>query len=78
MPGIGRELFEQVGCVDAFVGAVGSAGMLMGVAERVSRQRDAKTRIIALEPAGFPTADHRQGRTASSGRHRAPLLAATP
>src|SRR5436190_3891485 len=30
--GIGRELAEQVGRVDAYVGAVGSGGMLMGVA----------------------------------------------
>lgn len=28
---IGRELVEQVGHVDAFVGAVGTAGMLIGV-----------------------------------------------
>jgi cysteine synthase A len=51
--GIGRELFEQVGCVDAFVGAVGSAGMLMGVA-RALKAAGCKTRIIALEPATSP------------------------
>ena len=51
--GIGRELFEQVGCVDAFVGAVGSAGMLMGVAGAL-KAAGCKTRIIALEPATSP------------------------
>ena len=51
--GIGRELFEQVGCVDAFVGAVGSAGMLMGVA-RALKAAGCKTRIVALEPATSP------------------------
>ena len=51
--GIGRELFEQVGCVDAFVGAVGSAGMLMGVA-RALKASGCKTRIVALEPATSP------------------------
>jgi cysteine synthase A len=51
--GIGRELVEQVGRVDAFVGAVGTAGMLMGVA-RVLKARDDATRIVALEPATSP------------------------
>jgi len=35
---------------NAFVGGVGTGGMLMGVA-RVLKQRDAATRIVALEPA---------------------------
>jgi cysteine synthase A len=50
---IGRELFEQVGHVDAFVGAVGSAGMLMGVS-RALKAAGCKARIIALEPATSP------------------------
>ena len=50
---IGRELVEQVGCVDAFVGAVGSGGMLMGVA-RALKAAGCKTKIIALEPATSP------------------------
>jgi cysteine synthase A len=50
---IGRELFEQVGQVDAFVGAVGSAGMLMGVS-RALKAAGCKARIIALEPATSP------------------------
>jgi cysteine synthase A len=51
--GIGRELFEQVGCVDAFVGAVGSAGMLMGVASALKAGGSA-TRVVALEPSTSP------------------------
>jgi len=47
---IGHELVEQVGHVDAFVGGVGTGGMLMGVA-RVLKARDAATRIVALEPS---------------------------
>jgi cysteine synthase len=51
--GIGRELVEQVGRVDAFVGAVGTAGMLVGVSKAL-RQGAAVTRIIALEPSTSP------------------------
>ena len=47
---IGHELVEQVGHVDAFVGGVGTGGMLMGVA-RVLKAHDAATRIVALEPS---------------------------
>jgi cysteine synthase A len=50
---IGHELVEQVGRVDAFVGAVGTGGMLMGVS-RVLKARDAATRIVALEPSTSP------------------------
>ncbi|MGH9220445.1 MAG: PLP-dependent cysteine synthase family protein, partial [Vicinamibacterales bacterium] len=62
--GIGRELFEQVGCVDAFVGAVGSAGMLMGVAGAL-KAAGCQTRIIALEPATSPLLT-----TGKGGPHR--------
>ena len=49
--GIGRELLEQVeGPIHAFCGAVGTAGMLMGVA-RAFRQGNSPARIVALEPA---------------------------
>lgn len=51
--GIGRELIDQIGRVDAFVGAVGTAGMLVGVANAL-RQSGAATRIIALEPSTSP------------------------
>jgi cysteine synthase A len=51
--GIGRELVEQIGRVDAFVGAVGTAGMLVGVSTAL-KQAGAATRIIALEPSTSP------------------------
>ena len=51
--GIGRELVEQIGRVDAFVGAVGTGGMLVGVST-VLKRADAATRIIALEPSTSP------------------------
>jgi len=50
---IGRELVEQVGRVDAFVGMVGTAGMLVGVS-RALKQSDPSTRIVALEPSTSP------------------------
>jgi cysteine synthase A len=50
---IGHELVEQVDRVDAFVGGVGTGGMLMGVS-RVLKARAAATRIVALEPSASP------------------------
>jgi cysteine synthase A len=50
---IGRELIEQVGRVDAFAGAVGTAGMLVGVSTAF-KQAGAPTRIVALEPSTSP------------------------
>jgi cysteine synthase A len=50
---IGRELAEQVGRVDAFVGAVGTAGMLMGVSKAL-KAANVPARIVALEPATSP------------------------
>jgi cysteine synthase A len=47
---IGRELIEQVGSVDAFVGAVSTAGMLVGVS-RALKEAGSRARIIALEPS---------------------------
>lgn len=47
---IGREIVEQVGQVDAFVGAVGTAGMLVGVS-RALKDAGCHARIIALEPS---------------------------
>jgi cysteine synthase A len=47
---IGQELLEQVdGPIHAFCGAVGTAGMLMGVA-RALRSASSPARIVALEP----------------------------
>ena len=51
--GIGRELAEQAGQIDAFVGAVGSGGMLVGVA-RALKAAGLNPRIVALEPATSP------------------------
>jgi cysteine synthase A len=57
---IGRELLEQTGGrVDAFCGAVGTGGMLRGVAMAL-RDGGSRARIVALEPASSPamTAGH--------------------
>jgi cysteine synthase A len=51
--GIGRELLEQLGTVDAFCGAVGTAGMLVGVS-RALKEGGSKARMVALEPATSP------------------------
>ena len=50
---IGRELAEQVGRVDAYVGAVGSAGMIVGVS-RALKESGSQARIIPLEPSTSP------------------------
>lgn len=47
---IGRELLQQFERkIDAFCGAVGTAGMLMGVAQELKRA-DPEVKIVALEP----------------------------
>ena len=62
---IGRELYEQAdGRVDVFCGAVGTGGMLAGVA-RALREAGSRARIVALEPTESPAMT--QGR---SGAHR--------
>jgi cysteine synthase len=62
---IGRELLEQTGGrIDVFCGAVGTGGMLAGVA-RALREGGSRARIIALEPAESPAIT--QGR---GGAHR--------
>jgi cysteine synthase len=50
---IGRELLDQIGRVDAFVGAVGTAGMLVGVSNAL-KQAGAASRVVALEPSTSP------------------------
>jgi cysteine synthase len=50
---IGVELLEQLGTLDAFCGAVGSGGMLVGVS-RALRAGGSQARIVALEPATSP------------------------
>ena len=61
---IGRELVEQIGHVDAYLGAVGSAGMLVGVS-RALKQAGSRARIIALEPSTSPFLT-----TGKGGAHR--------
>lgn len=61
---IGRELFEQAGRVDAFVGMVGTGGMLVGVSQALT-QSHAGARIIALEPSTSPFLT-----TGKGGAHR--------
>ena len=61
---IGVELIEQLGVIDAFCGAVGTAGMLVGVS-RALKADGSRTRIIALEPKGSPALTEGRG-----GPHR--------
>jgi cysteine synthase len=62
---IGRELLEQTGGrIDVFCGAVGTGGMLAGVA-RALRNGGSSARIIALEPAESPAMTQGHG-----GAHR--------
>ena len=62
--GMGRELFEQMGRVDGFVGMIGSGGMLVGVSQAL-KQAGAHARIIALEPSTSPFLT-----TGKGGAHR--------
>lgn len=63
--GIGRELLEQAGGrVDVFCGAVGTGGMLRGVAEAL-RTGGSRAHIVAIEPAASPAMT--EGR---AGAHR--------
>jgi cysteine synthase A len=61
---IGHELVEQIGRLDAFVGGVGTGGMLIGVA-RALKAREPTTRIVALEPSTSPFLT-----TGKGGAHR--------
>ncbi len=61
---IGVELLEQVGSLDVFCGAVGSAGMLVGVS-RALKAGGSRARIIALEPSTSPVLT-----TGRGGAHR--------
>lgn len=52
--GLARELLEQIPeGIDAFCGAVGGAGMVMGVA-RILKANQSDCRVIVLEPASAP------------------------
>jgi cysteine synthase A len=61
---IGVELLEQLGSVDVFCGAVGTAGMLVGVS-RALKAGGSRARIVALEPGGSPVLT-----TGRAGAHR--------
>ena len=61
---IGVELLEQLGAVDVFCGATGTAGMLVAVS-RALKADGGGTRIVALEPAGSPAMTAGRG-----GAHR--------
>ncbi len=61
---IGVELLEQVGTIDVFCGAVGTAGMLVGVS-RALKAGGSRARIVALEPTGSPVLT-----TGKGGAHR--------
>ena len=61
---IGDELLQQAGPVDAFCGAVGTAGMLVGVS-RALKDGGCQARIVALEPSGSPLLT-----TGTGGAHR--------
>jgi cysteine synthase A len=50
---VGVELLEQLGSIDAFCAAVGTAGLLVGVS-RALKAGGSHARIVALEPTGSP------------------------
>jgi len=61
---IGVELLQQIKSIDAFCGAVGTAGMLVGVG-RALKAGGSRARIVALEPSGSPVLT-----TGKGGAHR--------
>jgi cysteine synthase A len=61
---IGVELLQQIKSIDAFCGAVGTAGMLVGVG-RALKAGGSRARIVALEPSGSPVLT-----TGKGGPHR--------
>jgi cysteine synthase A len=61
---IGLELLEQLGTLDVFCGATGTAGMLVGVS-RALKSADSAIRVVALEPTGSPVLT-----TGRGGPHR--------
>lgn len=61
---IGHELLGQFGRIDAFCGAVGTAGMMMGVAS-VFKQARPETKMVVLEPASSAVIS-----TGKPGKHR--------
>lgn len=49
----GEEILEQMKKVDVFVAGVGTGGTLIGIAKAL-KERDIKTKIIAIEPSESP------------------------
>jgi cysteine synthase A len=62
--GIGRELVQQLPGIDLFCAAVGTAGMIMGVASEL-RKLQPRPRIVVLEPTSSAVIS-----TGKSGAHR--------
>jgi cysteine synthase A len=59
--GIGHELMRQTGgAIEVFCGAVGTGGMLRGVA-RALREAGSRARIVALEPSSSPALTEGRG-----------------
>src|SRR5206468_11891931 len=59
--GIGRELLATIGgTIDVFCGAVGTGGMLRGVA-RALREGGSRARVVALEPSTSPALTEGRG-----------------
>jgi cysteine synthase len=65
-----REILEQVGHLDAFVGGVGTGGTITGVGE-VLRERIPGALVIAVEPASSPVISGGQ-----PGKHKIPGIGA--
>src|SRR5262245_13271821 len=61
---IGVELLSQIGSISVFCGAVGTAGMLVGVS-RALKAAGSRARVVALEPTGSPVLT-----TGRGGAHR--------
>jgi cysteine synthase len=61
---IGTELLDQIGALDLFCAATGTAGMLVGVS-RALKAGGCRARIVALEPSGSPVLT-----TGRGGAHR--------
>jgi cysteine synthase len=65
-----REILEQVGHLDAFVGGVGTGGTITGVGE-VLRERIPEALVVAVEPASSPVISGGQ-----PGKHKIPGIGA--
>ncbi len=66
----GKEILDQLGCVDAFVAHEGTGGTLIGVAKRL-KEECKNVLIVGAEPAECPVAAEwfRTGKLGPWGRH---------